>query len=207
MIPLMIDLSDRTVVIFGGGNVGARKAAYFCREARVLVVSRSFSAAVKSLPVELVTHDLDTIGERELKDLLSTAFIAVAATQDHAINDRIGRCCRRLGVLFDSVEGEQGDITVPSVVRGDRYLLAISTEGRSPTVARFLREQIQTGWPLLDGMIGLQERLRFELKEKVPSAERRREISRAVIHDHAVWDALKSGADMAWDLVEVRYLT
>ncbi len=206
MTPLMIDLSDRTVVIFGGGNVGARKAAYFCGEARVIVISRSFSAAVKSLPVELVARDLGTVDEKELEDLVSPAFIAVAATPDHAINERIGGCCRRLGVLFDSAEGGQGDITVPSVVRGDRYLLAISTGGRSPTVARFLREQIEAGWPLLDDMIGLQERLRAELKGKERSVVKRREISRAVIHDKAVWDALGSGADRAWELVEARYL-
>ncbi len=206
MTPLMIDLSDRTVVIFGGGNVGARKAAYFSREGRVQVVSRSFSAAVKSLPVELVTRDLASTGEQELKDLLASAFIAVAATSDHEINERIGRCCRRIGVLFDSVEGEQGDITVPSVVRGDRYLLAISTGGRSPTVSRFLREQIESEWPHLDDMIRLQEKLRTELKERVPSGARRREISRAVIRDRSVWDALESGADIAWNLVEGRYL-
>ena len=43
MIPLMIDLAGKKVVIFGGGEVGARKARFFAPEAEVTVISRSFS--------------------------------------------------------------------------------------------------------------------------------------------------------------------
>ena len=49
MIPLFIDCSGRRVVIFGGGAVAARKAAYFVQEARVLVVSRSFVQKLETL--------------------------------------------------------------------------------------------------------------------------------------------------------------
>lgn len=42
MIPLVHDLSDETVVVFGGGPVGARKAHRFAREARTVVVSPEF---------------------------------------------------------------------------------------------------------------------------------------------------------------------
>ncbi|MFC6768071.1 NAD(P)-dependent oxidoreductase, partial [Natrinema soli] len=39
MIPLLHDFTNATVLVFGGGHVGARKARRFAREARVLVVS------------------------------------------------------------------------------------------------------------------------------------------------------------------------
>lgn len=41
MIPLFIDCTGRRIVIFGGGDVAARKAAYFSGNADVTVVSRS----------------------------------------------------------------------------------------------------------------------------------------------------------------------
>ena len=40
MIPLIIDFSGKRVVIFGGGEVGARKAAYFCEETEVTVLEQ-----------------------------------------------------------------------------------------------------------------------------------------------------------------------
>jgi precorrin-2 dehydrogenase/sirohydrochlorin ferrochelatase len=44
MIPLVHDFTDRTVLVFGGGTVGARKARRFAREAHVVVVSPAFDA-------------------------------------------------------------------------------------------------------------------------------------------------------------------
>ena len=45
MIPLLHDFSGTTVLVFGGGRVGARKARRFAREARVVVVSPAFAEA------------------------------------------------------------------------------------------------------------------------------------------------------------------
>ncbi|MDR9382052.1 MAG: NAD(P)-dependent oxidoreductase, partial [Natronomonas sp.] len=44
MIPLYHDFTDETVLVFGGGPVGARKARRFAREAAVVVVSPEFAA-------------------------------------------------------------------------------------------------------------------------------------------------------------------
>ena len=52
MIPLFVDCSGRRIIIFGGGEVASRKAAYFSREAEVLVISRSFSHKISILPVK-----------------------------------------------------------------------------------------------------------------------------------------------------------
>ncbi len=48
MIPLLVDLSARCVLICGGGEVAARKAAFFLPEAEVTVVSRSFSSTLSA---------------------------------------------------------------------------------------------------------------------------------------------------------------
>ena len=50
--PSLCGLFGQRIVIFGGGDVAARKAAYFSREAEVLVVSRSFSPKIETLPVQ-----------------------------------------------------------------------------------------------------------------------------------------------------------
>ena len=57
MIPLFVECAGKRVVIFGGGEVAARKAGHFAREADVLVVSRTFTPSCRSLPVHLQTLD------------------------------------------------------------------------------------------------------------------------------------------------------
>ncbi|HZD43870.1 MAG TPA: bifunctional precorrin-2 dehydrogenase/sirohydrochlorin ferrochelatase, partial [Methanomicrobiales archaeon] len=139
MIPLMLDLRGRRVLIFGGGRVSLRKARFFSGEADVAVVSRSFSADLKALGVECIPMDLSAAPDEALRDVLEGAYLVVAATDDPDLNDRIGRLCTSRGILFNNADGETGDVLVPSVVRGDHYCISISTCGRSPAIARYLR--------------------------------------------------------------------
>ena len=91
MIPLMIDLAGKKVVIFGGGEVGARKARFFAPEAEVTVISRSFSPHLSSLKIQRVTRELSDLREEEIWPMLDEVFLAVAATPDTSLNNRIGR--------------------------------------------------------------------------------------------------------------------
>ena len=206
MIPLLVDFSQKKVAIFGGGDVGARKAAFFAPEATVVVYSRSFSPALVDLPVTRVTIELDGVPGETLSSLLEGAFCAVAATPDAGLNNRIGEACRKAGVLFNNAEGEKGDIIIPSVMRGEHFLLAVSTKGASPAVSRFLREHLEETLPNLDRMIGMQEQLRGYLREFQPDASARKDIVWKVLKDRDVWAALPRGEAYAWSLIAERYL-
>jgi precorrin-2 dehydrogenase/sirohydrochlorin ferrochelatase len=206
MIPLLVDLSGRCVLICGGGEVAARKAAFFLPEAEVTVVSRSFSSTLLRSGARLVEADLDQLDEAGLRALCSGADLVVAATSDPSLNGRIVRAARSEGVLANSASGAGGDVQLPAVARGERYVVAIGTGGESPGMARFLREAIERSYPRLDEMIALQARLRCRLQNDVPEQRQRSSLLRAVLEDHAVWAALDEGEDRAWALVEERYL-
>jgi len=206
MIPLLVDVSGKTVVIFGGGEVGARKAAYFAPEAKVRVYSRSFSPAFSDTHVERQHLDLNNPDDEHLHSLMDGAFLVIAATPDRDINNRIGELCRQKGILFNNAEGEAGDLLIPSVIRGERFLIAISTEGSSPAVSRFLREFLESSLPDLDRMIGIQEKLRTYLKDCLPDPQVRKDIVWKVLKDRDVWSALREGEIAAWSLVSRRYL-
>lgn len=186
--------------------MGARKARYFLPDARVIVYSRSFSPAFLELEVERKTTDLHGGGDERLSSLIEGAFLVVAATSDMELNNRIGELCRQRAILFNNAEGNPGDLQIPSVVRGDGFLLAISTGGSSPAVSRFLREFLEKSLPGLDRMIRLQERLRAYLKECQPDPEKRKEVVWKVLADKDVWTALHDGEISAWSLITRRYL-
>ncbi|WP_332449495.1 precorrin-2 dehydrogenase/sirohydrochlorin ferrochelatase family protein [Methanoculleus sp.] len=206
MIPLMLDLTGRRVLIFGGGDVGARKAAYFSHEAEVTVISRSFSPDLDGLAIRRQEADLSAFPDPALRALLEGAFLAVAATPDPDLNDRIGRVCAGSGVLFNNAAGEPGDVIIPSVVRGGRYLVAISTHGKSPAVSRYLRMRLQKEYADLDRMIDLQDEVRSMLRETEPVQAERSRILWSILEDDEVWEALAADYGRARALAIERHL-
>ncbi|MGA2933723.1 MAG: bifunctional precorrin-2 dehydrogenase/sirohydrochlorin ferrochelatase [Methanomicrobiales archaeon] len=206
MLSLILDLTGRKVAIFGGGPVGARKAAFFQGECRVLVASRSFGREVLGMDVERVKVDLRTASDQDLRDLMVGAFLVIAAVQDPLLNNRILSLSRASGILCNSASGDPGDVIIPSVWRGKSHAVAVTTFGRSPAMARFIREKVALDAGKIDLMIDLQVRAREALKASEPSQERRSAILWEIIHDEAAWKALSRGGDAAWEYINGGYL-
>lgn len=206
MRPLMIDLTGKKVVIIGGGEVGARKARFFAPAAEVTVISRSFSPHLSGIDVKRIPFDIRDLPDGKIRALLDGAFAVVAATPDPSLNNRIGTLCREKGILFNNASGDTGDLLIPSVIAGDHFLLALSTEGESPAVSRFLREHLQSTLPELDRMVALQGRLRKYLLDIEPDSRKRKDIVIKVLHDPSVWVALAKSEEGAWQIIEEKYL-
>jgi precorrin-2 dehydrogenase/sirohydrochlorin ferrochelatase len=206
MIPLFVDCSGKRIVIFGGGEVASRKAAYFSGEADVLVVSRSFSHKMSILPVERRMLETGKISDDVINGIIERAFLVIGALSDPAQNNRIKDLCRSREILFNNADGEAGDVIIPSVTGGENYLLAISTKGNSPAVSRFIREHLETRFPSLDDMVALQRDLRTQLKHSEHSQSRRNTILWEVLNDNEIWETLKKDPSLARRQVGVRYL-
>jgi precorrin-2 dehydrogenase/sirohydrochlorin ferrochelatase len=206
MIPLFVDCSGKRIVIFGGGEVASRKAAYFSREADILVVSRSFSPKLAALPVERRVLDVRSISDEDIAGITTQAFLVIGTLPDPSLNNRIGKICKEHRILFNNAEGQAGDVIIPSVTGGDNYILAISTMGSSPALSRFIREQIEMHYPALDQMVALQHELREHLKRIEPSRSRRNAILREVLHDKTLWEIVEKDPDKARTELKRRYL-
>jgi len=206
MIPLFVDCSGKRIVIFGGGEVASRKAAYFSGEADVLVVSRSFSHKMSLLPVERQMLETGRISDEVLNGIIDRSFLVIGALSDPVQNNRIKNLCMAREILFNNAEGEAGNVIIPSVTGGDNYLLAISTKGNSPAVSRFIREHLEAQFPALDEMIALQRDLRAQLKPAETSQSRRNAILWEVLNDRELWKTLKNDPARARRQVKERYL-
>lgn len=197
-LPLILDLSGRKVVVFGGGAVGERKARLFSGHARVTVASLEFTPGIQRMAaageVELVEADLRRGGA----DLLRGAFIAIPATSDPVLNARLEVAASSMGVLVNRVDGV-GEVVVPSIVRRGPVVVAVSTMGESPALARLLRERIET---VLDEGYGDMARLLGEmrgvLKERVADQGDRSRILYEIISDREVWRLLSESYEKGY---------
>lgn len=211
MIPLYHDFTDETVLVFGGGAVGTRKAARFAGEARVVVVSPAFDERLAELaggssatdggtPVELVRAAPDAEAVREWVDRLAPALV-VAATDDAAVNAAAEAAALDAGALVNrtDVSGERavGSVVVPATVDDDPVRVALSTGGASPALSKALRERIEAEIEGAGAMAELSGELRAELKSReIPPADRREAIRR-VVRSEGVWKALHEGGSNA----------
>lgn len=200
MIPLVHDFDGETVLVAGGGPVGARKARRFAREASVLVVSPSFEASDYG-GGQRVRARIDPGSADDWVERAQPALV-VAATDDEAVNDALATAARDRGRLVNRADQsgtrDAGSVVVPATIRDDPVVLSLSTGGTSPALSRYLRTRIE---PELDGagaMAELSGQLRETLRARGVPPETRREAVRAVVRSREVWTALDSGRSKAW---------
>jgi len=90
-------------------------------------------------------------GEHDLRlknyepDDLEGSFIVVAATDDKKLNSRIADDCRKRGIIINAVDQQPDcDFFVPAIVRRGDISIAISTEGKSPALSKWLKGEIES---------------------------------------------------------------
>lgn len=205
MIPLIIDFSQKKVVIFGGGSVSARKVRYFLDEADLTIISRSFSDALSQLPVRRIVADTGALSDMEILTYIEGAFLVIAALSEREENNRIGMLAARAGVLFNNADGDMGDVIIPSIVRGRHLIAGFSTGGESPAVSRHLRERFEEITPEIDAMIDLQHILRDALRKTDLTQEERARRLTAAIHDPAIRKGLLDDRERTIERAISRY--
>jgi precorrin-2 dehydrogenase/sirohydrochlorin ferrochelatase len=196
MIPLLHDFTGTTVLVVGGGRVGARKARRFAREARVVVVSPDFAPDAEFGDVERVRAALSPDDVGDWLDRVEPALV-VAATNDTALNARIEADARERNILVNRTdthgEREPGSVVVPATVRDDPVVVAISTGGASPALSKYLRETLEADIEGAGAMAELTGRIRDELQSRAVPPETRRTVVRDVVRSPDVWTALRTG--------------
>lgn len=203
-LPLLIDMSGRRIVIFGGGSVGERKAQLFSRYADVTVISRDFTPDICQMHREgnlsVVEADAGGLSAGQLDKLLEGAFLVIPATSDRTVNERIASAAKKKNILSNQVDAI-GDVTVPSVIKKGELTISISTSGSSPAFSRFVRQKIEEViTPEFSDMIKVQESLRIYLKENVPGQRDRKEMLWQVLESSEVWEALQVSYEKGYNV-------
>ena len=140
--PLFLDMAGRKCVVVGGGNVAERKVARLLAcGARVEVVGKSLTPllALWSGEEKVVHRDADY-----QDSCLAGAFLVIGATDDEAVNGRIAKDARALGIPVNIVDDPaRCDFLLPSVVERGDLSIAVSTGGRSPALAKKIRKELE----------------------------------------------------------------
>ena len=140
--PIFIDIEDRSVLIVGGGEVCTRKAETMLKYgARVTVVSPQFSDELQQWADEGKLRLRRKLYE---ESDLEGAHIVIASTDDQSANERVAADCRAHRIPVNVVDVTPlCEFIVPAIVDKGSVHIAISTGGKSPALARTLKEDLQ----------------------------------------------------------------
>lgn len=173
--PVFFDLSDQPVLIVGGGEVALRKLSLLERTgARLRVVAPSIVPEI----LERAQSGSVQIAQREfIPGDLDGARLVIVATSRRAVNRWIAKLADSRGIPTNVVDDREASrFIVPAIIDRDPVLVAISTAGTSPVLARRLRERLEAVIPQRFGDLALwlRELRKSALERLRDTAERRR---------------------------------
>lgn len=197
--PVFLVLRDRSCLVAGGGDVAERKALSLLEAgADVTVVSPALGAKLAGLARSgKIRHLSRDFQEHDLTGM----FLAVAATDSPTVNADVGRLCRKKHILVNvAAPPEEGSFIVPSVVERGDLVIAVSTGGDSPGLAKRIRRELEERYgEEYEWFLARMAALRKRLMDEVADENLRREIVNAVLESDVLY-LLKNRATHEADL-------
>ena len=156
------------VLIVGGGKIGMEKLQAILAQSpatQVRLVAISISEDIKSLARNF--SSLELIERAFLPEDVHHMNLVLIAINDRDEGRRIGNIARRQGKLVNVADKpEECDFYMGSIVKKGNLKLAISTNGKSPTIAKRLRELFNELLPEeLDEVLDNMQRIRNQLTD------------------------------------------
>jgi precorrin-2 dehydrogenase/sirohydrochlorin ferrochelatase len=140
--PVLLDLTGKRVLVVGGGQVAQRKVETLLGyEAEILIIAKVLTDKLNEM---VECGRVVFLGKEFLPHHLDGAFLVIAATNDKGLNHRVSEEANRRGMLVNVVDQPADcNFIVPSIIRRGDLLVAISTSGKSPAMAKRIREQLE----------------------------------------------------------------
>ena len=172
--PVFQRLDGQPVLVVGGGEVARRKVDLLRRAgARVQLVAHELHPELRAA---LADGRLEHLATEFEPAQLRGMRLAIAATDDAALNQAVSAAADAAGVPVNVVDNAAlSSFVTPAIVDRAPILVAISTAGTAPVLARRLREQIERLLPAgLPHLAHFMARWRDRVRAAVPAASRRR---------------------------------
>ncbi len=171
-LPLFHKLQGRLVLVIGGGEVALRKARLLSDAGAVL---RVVAPEIRSELQELAGPGGIFLRGYASSDLQGVALV-IAATDDVPLNAQISAEAQALGIPVNVVDAPAlCSVIFPAIVDRSPLIVAVSSGGDAPVLARLIRAKIETWIPATYGQLAnLGKRFRERVKQLFPDVQQRR---------------------------------
>ncbi|AGK99072.1 precorrin-2 dehydrogenase/sirohydrochlorin ferrochelatase family protein [Clostridium pasteurianum] len=184
--PIMLNVKSKKCGVIGGGKVAYRKITALLEcGAEVLVISREIIQDIEILVNEnKVIYLEDNYDFKYISDL----YLVYAATNEKNINNKIYKQCNEKNILVNVVdEPDICNFIVPSKIRRGDLTIAVSTNGKSPMLAKKIREDLEEIYDdRYEIFLDIMGQIRKEAFAILKDSKRRSEFYRHVIYSNFI---------------------
>ncbi|MSP85908.1 MAG: uroporphyrinogen-III C-methyltransferase [Methylotenera sp.] len=195
-LPIFMNITNRPCVVIGGGEVASRKVAMLLKaNAAITLYSPEICQALQALSV---AGKITTIHARFEAQQLAGACLVIAATNVVAVNTAVSIAAKAQNIPVNVVDSPAlCTFTMASIVERSPIVIAISSEGNAPVLARYIRTRIETMLPAGYGRIaGIAGEFRDKVKAKYATSQARRIFWEGVLQGPIV-ERILSGQEAA----------
>ena len=167
--PFFIEFADKKGLVVGGGTVALRKVV------KLLPFAPSLTVAAQTVLPEIEDRpEITVLHEPFSPEMLEGMYFVIAATDDAAVNQEIGRLCREQGILVNVVDApDDCTFLFPALVKEGNLSVGISTGGASPSASVWLKETIREQLPEnMEEILDFLASVRIRLKGTIPENQR-----------------------------------
>ena len=182
-LPIFINLKQKPALVVGGGDIALRKINLLIKaQANVDCLSPSYCDDIKNLSKDGdVTLIEKSFNEEDIKDY----SIIIAATDDSSVNSLISKLAQERRIPVNVVDSpELSSFIMPSIVDRSPVIIAVSSAGKAPVLARIIRAKLETVIPSAYGILAeIAGEYRQKVKDRFSNIKDRR----------AFWESTFSG--------------
>ena len=175
--PIFLDIKDKNCLVVGGGAVGVRKAVTLEKcGAKIKLISDEFSTRFDGLQKTSIYF----VKKRYEKEDVKGMFLVFAATNNEDLNHQIKNDALEFNILCNVADAPgKSDFLLPSTVDRGNLILAISTSGSSPAMAKKIRQDLECQFgPEYATLLQLMENIR----KRFLASGHNPDVNKAIFH-------------------------
>ncbi len=201
-LPIFYKINNRRCVVIGGGEVATRKVTMLLKaEADVTVISPEICHELQELAdAKKIKYVKADFAESQLQG----ACLVIAATDDEAVNEAVSVAAKAQNIPVNVVDAPAlCTFTMGSIIDRSPVIIAVSSEGNAPVLARYIRTKIETMLPASYGRIAaIAGEFREQVKERFATTQARRIFWEQVLQGPVVERVLAGQEQAARDLLK-----
>lgn len=201
-LPIFFNITNRHCVVIGGGDVATRKVIMLLKAHAAITlyspeISTELAEMAKAGQIQYVQANFE---EKHIEN----ACLVIAATDDEAVNIAVSTVCKAQNIPVNVVDSpDLCTFTMGSIIERSPIVIAISSEGNAPVLARYIRTKIETMLPAAYGRIAaIAGEFREQVKMKFATTQLRRRFWEGVLQGPMVERILSGQEQVARELLQ-----